>query len=572
MSVKLTPYSPASQARTTPGTSIQRVGVSLVNPVKACLFTASTLTESSQVASPTERSFVQASNPPQGFLQWAYNWNPYWNFPPGHQMHTDWGAMSNAHSTLEFQASRPGLPRSGMGPQMTRAPVPNSPTENAFSYGSRRLPEGDRGSIIAPSFSGVLTQHPRRMDDTVVCSYSGSHTVIEKDTSEEREIKKSADDKMKCTSPQRFATLNFETLTMDQAIFYFGVIALEKALLPRFHLSSSRHTGHWGVKLTLYGHTLVRSHVYKSPKEAKADVCRDALRSLSVDHPEWAIPLQPNDLPATSARDWVEISRDCCMLNGLCEPEYTKYKCAQGRGYFHKVKFRGVSYFGPQDRGYRSEYDSQNAAAHLALYTWLISDSDDGHTHLRYFASNRSNGRLLELAPRASSDVGNWQTLPKRLASAALSNEGGRSHKRRKEQIENSNTLPVANCRLAPIEVHVEKEEPMWKLAPCEIIDQLQGLKSHSERLERVCQLLSLKPPEIRIERLGRRPIESVEGEYSAAAYFQDQPFLVRAGAIGRVEINGTKIEAQEACAEKVAEYLIEMVEEDTRAPNADED
>jgi hypothetical protein len=51
---------------------------------------------------------------------------------------------------------------------------------------------------------------------------------------------------------------------------------------------------------------------------------------------------------------------------------------------------------------------------------------------------------------------------------------------------------------------------------------------------EKVCDLLKLEHPEIRIERSDGRLIET-GGQYTAAAYFKGDPFLTRAGAIGRI-------------------------------------
>ncbi|KAB8228119.1 uncharacterized protein BDW43DRAFT_316218 [Aspergillus alliaceus] len=122
----------------------------------------------------------------------------------------------------------------------------------------------------------------------------------------------------------------------------------------------------------------------------------------------------------------------------------------------------------------------------------------------------------------------------------------------------------------------------MWNLAPAEIKSKLQGMRSHSEKLEskyasspfpvsysvsngahpiEVCNLLSLGQPIMKIEGLDGRLIDS-KGEYTAAAYFQDHPSLVRAGAIGRVKMTGPRTAAQGAYAEKVAEYLVQMVED----------
>lgn len=74
------------------------------------------------------------------------------------------------------------------------------------------------------------------------------------------------------------------------------------------------------------------------------------------------------------------------------------------------------------------------------------------------------------------------------------------------------------------------------------------------------CHILSLDCPEIKIE-----TTRNNRGwEHSAAAYFHNDPFLARVGAIGRVErVIGQDSTAREACAKEVVRYLIDMVMED---------
>lgn len=75
--------------------------------------------------------------------------------------------------------------------------------------------------------------------------------------------------------------------------------------------------------------------------------------------------------------------------------------------------------------------------------------------------------------------------------------------------------------------------------------------------------MLGLDQPEFRIKRLGGRLIESV-GEYRVAAYFRQDPFLIRAGAIGEIKkLKGNATTVREACAKEVVKYLINMVRED---------
>jgi hypothetical protein len=81
--------------------------------------------------------------------------------------------------------------------------------------------------------------------------------------------------------------------------------------------------------------------------------------------------------------------------------------------------------------------------------------------------------------------------------------------------------------------------------------------------VEETCDLLALEHPEIRIERIDGRLIDT-DGEYTAAAYFKTDPFLARAGAIGQSRGSfAARDGIHEACAWKTYDYLIKMVRED---------
>lgn len=61
--------------------------------------------------------------------------------------------------------------------------------------------------------------------------------------------------------------------------------------------------------------------------------------------------------------------------------------------------------------------------------------------------------------------------------------------------------------------------------------------------------------------------------EYYAAAFFPNDPFLARAGAIGQIRYtHGKRLQAHEDCAREVADYLIDMVEKEMREDIAGED
>ena len=76
-----------------------------------------------------------------------------------------------------------------------------------------------------------------------------------------------------------------------------------------------------------------------------------------------------------------------------------------------------------------------------------------------------------------------------------------------------------------------------------------------------ICDLLALRNPEY------RHDISNGEfgaSEYHAAAFFPDDPFLSRAGAIGAVKYSrNDNFDVEEACAGEAAKYLIKMVRND---------
>jgi hypothetical protein len=111
------------------------------------------------------------------------------------------------------------------------------------------------------------------------------------------------------TNPVSLGSLNLETLSDSKILYYFGVLAIQTVLLPQFHLTRGRKRDRWGVKMTMYGMTFVRSHVYASRKDAKVDVCKEALKKLKVEQPDWIVPERPGGSLPPVDRDWVRILR-----------------------------------------------------------------------------------------------------------------------------------------------------------------------------------------------------------------------------------------------------------------------
>ncbi|PWY78151.1 hypothetical protein BO94DRAFT_472361, partial [Aspergillus sclerotioniger CBS 115572] len=369
---------------------------------------------------------------------------------------------------------------------------------------------------------------------------------------------------------RRLGSTNLCKLSEDEVLFCYGALATQALLLPRFQFNNSKDS-RWGVKLTMYGFTIARSNVYSSQKAAKADVCRTALKRLQAEYPEWVLPDEEQGGPVTSGWDWIELLREYCVQNGISGPAYTKFLPERGNVYCHGVKVQHATYTGPMDH-YASDYVSRNTSAYKALQTLLIHGSGEVCNFPGPFTLKRHDERLLADVPRLSGFVNHDmdsrppvalkpRTEPENVGSKPL--ERSKKRKLDGDAPGNSNLLPLTNCRLSSVDVCVQEEVKRWKLTPRELATQIGAMKSYVDKLTKICELLELEHPELRVERIDGRLVETY-GDYTAGAYFKNDPFLTRAGAIGHISsMQGTRLAVEESCAQKVVDYLTTMVQED---------
>ncbi|GFF48502.1 hypothetical protein IFM46972_08561 [Aspergillus udagawae] len=361
-------------------------------------------------------------------------------------------------------------------------------------------------------------------------------------------------------------SLDISTIRNDKVLYYFGVLAIQALLLPKFQCDSSKKRGFWKGKLTLYGLTFESDYTFHTPLQAKSAMARKALEKLQSPYSSWKVPPEPMDCPLATGWGWTDILKDYCIQNGLPEPTYTEYSHKQGCR--HEAHVANFSRFGVL-KHYNQEWNSRNAAAQMTLYALLTfgqlpPDGISGAAALRNFDEG-----LLVVVPRETVEAGisNGKDIskgPRKRLGDDHANKGQvkkRGFKSSSESI-NANLLPLAgNARLIPVEEREENVEKRWSVSYWELKSELErGCETHTGKLQRICQLLSLENPEFRIERNNG---SWKEGDYNAAAYFNNDPFLRRASPIG--ESKGSMSEAKEACAQKVITYLIEMVREDTR-------
>lgn len=56
----------------------------------------------------------------------------------------------------------------------------------------------------------------------------------------------------------------------------------------------------------MYGQTIVKPHLFESQIEVKTEICREALRRLMSQFPEWVAPSEPED-SSSAGWNWVEL-------------------------------------------------------------------------------------------------------------------------------------------------------------------------------------------------------------------------------------------------------------------------
>ncbi|RAL04354.1 uncharacterized protein BO80DRAFT_432050 [Aspergillus ibericus CBS 121593] len=486
---------------------------------------------------PNNNPSIKVEDTPHGFTRWAYNPFPYRGLshdaPYASYVASGSGLGQPAAEYPAPNFDRPSLP-----------PQPNSPAVEPRDWSSSKV-------LLAPSPSKSVVPESSRAPTLPKTNFISLKS-------------------QKC--PRRLASTKLCKLSQDEVLFFYGALATQALLLPRFQFYNTKDS-RWGVKLTMYGFTITKSNIYPSQRAAKADVCLAALKKLQAEYPEWILPDEEQDGPVTSGWDWIELLRvmaEYCVQNGIPGPAYTKFLPERGDAYCHGVKVRHATYTGPMDH-YASDHVSQNTSAYKALQTLLVHGSGEACNFPGPFTLKRHDEKLLADVPRFPGFVNHEADSRLSVASktrAKPESNSPRPERSKKRKLDNegsgnSNLLPLTNCRLSSTDVRVQEEEKRWKLTPQQLATQIGALGSYVDKLTKVCELLELEHPEVRVDRLDGRLVET-QGDYTAGAYFKNDPFLTRAGAIGHIiSMQGTKFAVEEACAQKVVDYLMTLVQED---------
>ncbi|KAL4897427.1 hypothetical protein BDV59DRAFT_197720 [Aspergillus ambiguus] len=521
-------------------------------------------------------SLIKPGSCPAGFTKWSNIVSPFRTLVAQH-------SHPSPFKAARFRAMPPTSPPSG---EVT--PSRNSPSGPNFAV---RL----TGPLVASSSRTgdeqeiPVKREPETDDDA-------ASIREDPDSLEEGEVRESP--MLASLPPQtvRLGSIDLNTLHENLVLLYFGVLAIQNFLLPRFQYSLVGRRDLWGVKLTVYGHTILARPAHTSQMEAKVEVCRAALQRLSAENLRWIVPREPTvDGTEEDTFDWVSLLHNHCVHNGLPLPTYTK--CVyDGDGYCFEIELQGATYSGPV-RHYRDDRGARNSAAHRTLHALLVfGNGDDSYISGPATLAKFYEDLLPEVSRAATSRSSTTLPAPRHGTSDTdLSTDRARKRRKReshsqqeipiprspsggkkktattttttkKKKPANSNLLPLVRNRLPVVEVHVEKEPSKWRCTRNEIRAAIESLPTYSDRLSKTCQMLCLEPPEIRVERrLDGRLVDADEGLYNAAAYFRHDPFLTRVGAIGRVENEpGTRRSVTESCARRAVVYLLRVVDEDT--------
>ncbi|KAJ6015792.1 hypothetical protein N7540_010383 [Penicillium herquei] len=171
--------------------------------------------------------------------------------------------------------------------------------------------------------------------------------------------------------PITLGALDLESLTSNQILFTFGVICIMARLTPRFQFKYGGLGGNKvGVRLTVYGHTVVIQPESYCAHLSRVAACKKALFKLRKFHPQWLTPPLPSDRPTGPEWNWARLLEEFCTPLNFPMPLYNPTLCAgqwhcdlslQGR------LFRTASASDSLD-------EAQNTVSHIAIYSLLVDD------------------------------------------------------------------------------------------------------------------------------------------------------------------------------------------------------
>ncbi|KAJ5681491.1 uncharacterized protein N7477_001431 [Penicillium maclennaniae] len=175
------------------------------------------------------------------------------------------------------------------------------------------------------------------------------------------------------SGPARLGSIDVKKMTSATILFVFGILGVMANLRPCFTYKYGLD-GKIGVRLQIYGHTVVVEPVSEDVNAVRVIACRRCLEKLRKFHSGWILPPQPMDGPSGPEWSWIQILQDYCQAQGFQEPEYVEGLL--GTQYFCDVIVRGQVF--RSARQCITLGEARNTVAHIAVHQLLIAEVTSG--------------------------------------------------------------------------------------------------------------------------------------------------------------------------------------------------
>lgn len=304
----------------------------------------------------------------------------------------------------------------------------------------------------------------------------------------------------------RIGDVDIETWPLVQQVFVFKVLCIIHRLEPRWEFERVEGPN-IGVRLTLYGYTVVVQPSNGTTDEVGVRACRHALFQMQDLNPEWLVPPMPEDGLAGPEWDWVmllegervtpqiplsskvtvadfAICLDYCVLNGERQPVYSPFAVGELAWHcdvrvddrlFHTavaslymwqarntvahlalcklVVTSGVVAVNREAVDYDPTPQSQTSSARQQLADPVIKEEDEG-THLEMPgglagpSGPSMNRDRMEALRQHEATAGRKRRPPNPPGFVGLAKKTG------------ANKVPLSNDRLSRLQGGIAKEEP----------------------------------------------------------------------------------------------------------------
>lgn len=129
-------------------------------------------------------------------------------------------------------------------------------------------------------------------------------------------------------------------MTAGNVLFTFGILGFMANLRPSFIYKYGSDGKNIGVRLSLYGHTVVVEPSALDAHAVRIIACRRGLAKLRKFNPDWVLPPQPMEGPSGPAWSWVQL----LYGESPCLARFALNNLSGMEGHFWKAPCNGADY------------------------------------------------------------------------------------------------------------------------------------------------------------------------------------------------------------------------------------